>query len=123
MTYSGLVSEYMWSKKAKIKDNFFFKQKILFKFFKWGRPVVFSLFMFFSNNFCVHIYMYIKRSQIICYFKCILKIIVFYNIISLYYEHFSTFLNFSMTKCHHNKTIFIPFDVDKDSTQESKKKI
>jgi hypothetical protein len=27
-----------------------------------------------------------------------------------------------MTKCHHNKTIFIPFDVDKDSTQESKKK-
>jgi hypothetical protein len=46
-----------------------------------------------------------------------------YNIISLYYEHFSTFLNFSMTKCHHNKTIFIPFDVDKDSTQESKKKI
>ena len=28
-----------------------------------------------------------------------------------------------MTKCHHNKTIFIPFDVDKDSTQESKKKL
>ena len=55
------------------------------------------------------------------YLKKILNFLV-YNIISLYYEHFSTFLNFSMTKCHHNKTIFIPFDVDKDSTQESKKK-
>jgi hypothetical protein len=33
MTYSGLVSGYIWSKKAKKKDNLiFFKQKI---FFKW----------------------------------------------------------------------------------------
>jgi hypothetical protein len=67
MTYSGLVSGYMWSKKAKKKDklSFFFKQKILIKFFRWGRPVIFSLFMFFSKNFCVHIYtyMYIKISQ------------------------------------------------------------
>jgi len=37
MTYSGLVSGYMWSTKVKKKYNlsFFLKQKILFKFFKW----------------------------------------------------------------------------------------
>jgi hypothetical protein len=38
MTYSGLESGYIWSKKAKIKENliFFLSKKILFKFFKWG---------------------------------------------------------------------------------------
>jgi len=54
----------MWSKKAEKKDNliFFLKQKTLFKFFKWGRPIVFSLFMFFSNNFCLHMYACLSKE-------------------------------------------------------------
>jgi len=53
MTYSGLVSGYIWSKKAKKKkDNLFiFKQKIFFKLFKY-RSFNFS-FNFFLLFFLI----------------------------------------------------------------------
>jgi hypothetical protein len=64
MTHSGLVSGYIWSKKAKKKDNLiFFLSKKHFLNFLSGSTGLFSLLMFFSNNFCLHIFTHKCKSK------------------------------------------------------------
>jgi hypothetical protein len=62
MTYSGLVSGYMWSKKAKIKDNliFFLSKKYCLNFLS-GVDLFLCFFLIISA--CIYIHVYQKKSN------------------------------------------------------------